>query len=218
MVEDETKLANAVRRALQLQKYAVDIAYDGQSGLDLAVGESFDLIILDVMLPGIDGMEICRRIRREGIKTPVLMLTAKGRISDKITGLDTGADDYMVKPFSFEELFARVRALFRRSVQSPDPLLQVKDLTLDPVSFKVERSGKSIKLSSREFSILEYLIRRKNTVVTRDQILSHVWDYDSDVLPGTVEVHIKHLRDKLDTSFTVPLIKTIRGFGYEITG
>lgn len=218
MVEDETKLANAVRRALQLQKYAVDIAYDGQSGLDLAVGESFDLIILDVMLPGIDGMEICRRIRREGIKTPVLMLTAKGRISDKITGLDTGADDYMVKPFSFEELFARIRALFRRSVQSPDPLLQVKDLTLDPVSFKVERSGKSIKLSSREFSILEYLIRRKNTVVTRDQILSHVWDYDSDVLPGTVEVHIKHLRDKLDTSFTVPLIKTIRGFGYEITG
>ena len=170
------------------------------------------------MLPGIDGMEICRRIRREGIKTPVLMLTAKGRISDKITGLDTGADDYMVKPFSFEELFARIRALFRRSVQSPDPLLQVKDLTLDPVSFKVERSGKSIKLSSREFSILEYLIRRKNTVVTRDQILSHVWDYDSDVLPGTVEVHIKHLRDKIDTSFTVPLIKTIRGFGYEITG
>ena len=218
VVEDETKLANAVRRALQLQKYAVDIAYDGQSGLDLAVGESFDLIILDVMLPGIDGMEICRRIRREGIKTPVLMLTAKGRISDKITGLDTGADDYMVKPFSFEELFARIRALFRRSVQSPDPLLQVKDLTLDPVSFKVERSGKSIKLSSREFSILEYLIRRKNTVVTRDQILSHVWDYDSDVLPGTVEVHIKHLRDKLDTPFTVPLIKTIRGFGYEITG
>jgi len=218
VVEDETKLANAVRRALQLQKYAVDIAYDGQSGLDLAVGESFDLIILDVMLPGIDGMEICRRIRREGIKTPVLMLTAKGRISDKITGLDTGADDYMVKPFSFEELFARIRALFRRSVQSPDPLLQVKDLTLDPVSFKVERSGKSIKLSSREFSILEYLIRRKNTVVTRDQILSHVWDYDSDILPGTVEVHIKHLRDKIDTSFTVPLIKTIRGFGYEITG
>ena len=218
VVEDEIKLANAVRRALQLQKYAVDIAYDGQSGLDLAVGESFDLIILDVMLPGIDGMEICRRIRREGIKTPVLMLTAKGRISDKITGLDTGADDYMVKPFSFEELFARVRALFRRSVQSPDPLLQVKDLTLDPVSFKVERSGKSIKLSSREFSILEYLIRRKNTVVTRDQILSHVWDYDSDILPGTVEVHIKHLRDKIDTSFTVPLIKTIRGFGYEITG
>ena len=218
VVEDEIKLANAVRRALQLQKYAVDIAYDGQSGLDLAVGESFDLIILDVMLPGIDGMEICRRIRREGIKTPVLMLTAKGRISDKITGLDTGADDYMVKPFSFEELFARIRALFRRSVQSPDPLLQVKDLTLDPVSFKVERSGKSIKLSSREFSILEYLIRRKNTVVTRDQILSHVWDYDSDVLPGTVEVHIKHLRDKIDTSFTVPLIKTIRGFGYEITG
>ena len=218
VVEDEIKLANAVRRALQLQKYAVDIAYDGQSGLDLAVGESFDLIILDVMLPGIDGMEICRRIRREGIKTPVLMLTAKGRISDKITGLDTGADDYMVKPFSFEELFARIRALFRRSVQSPDPLLQVKDLTLDPVSFKVERSGKSIKLSSREFSILEYLIRRKNTVVTRDQILSHVWDYDSDILPGTVEVHIKHLRDKIDTSFTVPLIKTIRGFGYEITG
>lgn len=216
IVEDEIKLANAVKRALELQKYVVDVAYDGEAGLDLAVGEKFDLIILDLMLPKIDGIEICKQVRKEGISTPVLMLTAKGQITDKVTGLDVGADDYMVKPFSFEELFARIRALVRRSSKMDDTVLKIKDLKLDPTTFKVTRGEKLIELSSKEFSILEYLMRRKNTVVTREQVVQSVWNYDSDVLPSTVEVHIKHLRDKVDTPFKTQLIKTIRGFGYEI--
>lgn len=216
VIEDEIKLANATKRALELQKYAVDVAYDGETGLDLAIGESFDLIILDLMLPKIDGLEICKQIRKEGIHVPVLMLTAKGQISDKVTGLDVGADDYMVKPFSFEELFARIRALVRRSSNTGDPLLKVKDLTVDPIAFKVKRGGKFIELSTKEFSILEYLMRHKNTVVTREQIVNHIWNYEANILPSTVEVHIKHLRDKMDVPFGTQLIKTVRGFGYEI--
>lgn len=216
IVEDEQKLANIIKRALELQKYAVDIAYDGELGLDLAIGESFDLIILDLMLPKIDGLEICKQIRKEGIHTPILMLTAKGQITDKVTGLDVGADDYMVKPFSFEELFARIRALVRRSSKTDDPVLKVKDLTVDPMAFKVKKGDKLIELSTKEFSILEYLMRHKNTVVTREQIVNHVWNYDANVLPSTVEVHIKHLRDKIDTPFKTQLIRTVRGFGYEI--
>lgn len=217
LVEDEIKLANAIKRALELQKYAVDVAYDGETGLDLAAGEKFDLIILDLMLPKIDGLEICKRLRREKITTPILILTAKGQIEDKVMGLDVGADDYMVKPFSFEELFARIRALARRPAGTEDLVLTVDDLTLDPVAFKVRRGNNYIDLSTKEFSILEYLMRHKNTVLTRDQILSHVWNYVSDVLPSTVEVHIKHLRDKVDAPFGTASIKTIRGFGYEIS-
>ena len=216
IVEDEIKLANATKRALELQKYAVDVAYDGEVGLDLAIGESFDLIILDLMLPKIDGLEICRQIRKEKIHTPVLILTAKGQINDKVTGLDIGADDYMVKPFSFEELFARIRALVRRSANMDNPILKVKDLIVDPVAFKVKKGDKLIELSAKEFSILEYLMRHKNTVVTREQIVNHVWNYDADILPTTVEVHIKHLRDKIDKPFAIKVIKTVRGFGYEI--
>lgn len=215
-MEDEIKLANAIKRALELQKYAVDVAYDGEAGLDLALGENFDLIILDVMLPKIDGLEICRQVREQGIHTAILILTAKGQISDKINGLDVGADDYMVKPFSFEELFARIRALVRRSSKMDEPLLKVKDLTMDPVGFKVKRNGKLIMLSTKEFSILEYLMRHKNIVVTREQLVDHVWDYDANILPSTVEVHIKHLRDKVDNPFSSKLIRTVRGFGYEI--
>lgn len=216
MVEDEIKLANAIKRALELQKHAVDVAYNGEDGLDLAIGEGFDLIILDLMLPKVDGLEICKQVRKEGIHTPVLILTAKGQINDKVKGLDVGADDYMVKPFSFEELFARVRALVRRSPRTDNPVLKIKDLTLDPQTFKVKRDGKLVELSVKEFSILEYLLRHKNSVVTKDQIVNHVWDYDADVLPSTVEVHIKHLRDKLDTSSKPSIIRTVRGFGYEV--
>jgi DNA-binding response OmpR family regulator len=216
LVEDEIKLANAVKRALGLQKYAVDVAYNGEVGLDLAIGEKFDLIILDLMLPKVDGIEICKQIRQEKISTPILILTAKGQISDKVTGLDVGADDYMVKPFSFEELFARIRALVRRSSNAESNELKINDLTLNPVTFKVKREGKTIELSTKEFSILEFLMRHRNTVVTREQILQSVWSYDSDVLPTTVEVHIKHLRDKVDAPFKEQLIKTVHGFGYEI--
>ncbi|MBU1017334.1 response regulator transcription factor [Patescibacteria group bacterium] len=216
VVEDEVKLANAIKRALELQRYAVDLAYDGETGLDLAIGESFDLIILDLMLPKINGLEICQKIRKEGIATPILILTAKGQISDKVSGLDVGSDDYMVKPFSFEELFARICALVRRSSNVVETILQVKDLTMDPATFKVQRGGKLITLSPKEFSILEYLIKHKNKVVTKEQIVTQVWNYDSDVLPNTVEVHIKHLRDKIDVPFNSSLIRTVRGFGYEI--
>jgi len=212
VVEDEVKLNNAIKRALELQKYAVDAAYDGEAGLDMASGESFDLIILDLMLPKIDGMEICRKIRKAGVKTPVLILTAKGQIDDKVMGLDVGADDYMVKPFSFEELFARIRALVRRSNGNEETILKASNLSLDPVTFKVMQANKNIELSAKEFAILEYLLRHKNQVITREQIVDHVWDYDANVLPNTVEVHVKHLRNKLGEK----LIRTVRGFGYEI--
>jgi DNA-binding response OmpR family regulator len=216
LVEDEMKLAHAMKRALEIQKYAVDVVNNGKEGLDFAIGEDFNLIILDVMLPEIDGIEICRRIRAEGIHTPVLMLTARGQISDKVTGLDVGADDYMVKPFSFEELFARIRALVRRPVQSNDPVLSIKNLTLDPKTFTVKRDNKLIELSSKEFSLLEYLLRNKNTVLNKEQIIAHVWNYDSDILPSTIEVHVKHLRDKIDVKGEDSLIYTIRGRGYTI--
>jgi len=216
IVEDEVKLAHAMKRALEIQKYAVDVVNNGKDGLDFAIGEEFSLIILDIMLPGIDGIQICKRIREEGIHTPVLMLTAKGQISDKVTGLDVGADDYMVKPFSFEELFARIRALVRRPAQTNDPVLHIKDLTLDPKTFTVKRDGKIIELSAKEFSLLEYLLRNKNAVLTKDQIIAHVWNYDSDILPSTIEVHVKHLRDKIDVSDKESLIYTIRGRGYTI--
>ena len=216
LVEDEKKLASAVKRALELQKYAVDAVYDGNSGYDLALGEEYDLIILDIMLPGMDGLEICKKIREEGIHTPVLILTAKGQIRDKVLGLDVGADDYMVKPFSFEELFARVRALIRRPQKTNRTVLKIKDLIVDTIKYKVKRNDRTIKLSSKEFAVLEYLMRYKNTVITREQLVSHVWDYDADVLPNVIEVHIKHLRDKIDTPFSTQIIHTIRGKGYII--
>lgn len=216
LVEDEIKLANAVKRALEFQKYTVDIANDGKLGLDLAVGEKYDLIILDLMLPHLSGLQICAAIRAEKISTPVLILTAKGEIDDKITGLDSGADDYMVKPFSFEELFARIRSLVRRATNSDDNILTVDNLSLNTVTFKVTRANTNINLSSKEFAILEYLLRHIGAVVTKDQIIQSVWNYDTDILPSTIEVHIKHLRDKIDAPFQIKLISTVRGFGYEI--
>jgi two-component system copper resistance phosphate regulon response regulator CusR len=216
IVEDERKIADAIARALELQSYAVDVAYDGAIGLDLALGEEFDLIILDVMLPGIDGLVVCKKIRNQGIHTPILMLTAKGQTSDKVRGLDIGADDYMVKPFSFEELFARVRALIRRPKKTHDSVLRIKDLSLDPNNFTVKRGEKTINLSTKEFGLLEYLMRNNNRVLSREQIVAHVWNYDADILPNTVEVHMKHLRDKIDSRSTITLIKTIRGRGYTI--
>lgn len=217
LVEDEIKLANATKRALELQKYVVDIAYDGEQGLDLASEEKYDLIILDVMLPNVTGLEICKQVRQKKINTPILLLTAKGQVSDKVSGLDVGADDYMVKPFSFEELFARIRALLRRGTKLEDPILRVGNLTLDPITTKVTVNKTTLQLSSKEYSILEYLLRHKNSVVSREQIINHVWNYNADIFPATVEVHIKHIRDKIDKPFKTKLIKTKRGFGYEIS-
>jgi DNA-binding response OmpR family regulator len=216
VVEDERKIAKAVERALKLQKYAVDVVNDGESGYLLASTEPFDLIILDIMLPKLDGMKICTQLRLAGVFTPILMLTAKGQISDKVAGLDAGADDYLVKPFSFEELFSRIRAITRRGNQSLSSMLQVKDLTLDPIALKVRRGNQEVSLSNKEFSILEYLLRNKNKVISKIQIVNHVWNYDADILPSTVEVHMKNLRDKIEKPFSSPLIRTVRGFGYEI--
>lgn len=217
IVEDEEKIANSLKAGLSQESYAVDVSYNGQDGYDMASYEEYDLIILDVMLPGIDGFEICRKLREEKNFTPILMLTAKGEIEDKVKGLDTGADDYLAKPFSFEELLARVRALIRRPIKSTGLILEVDDLTLDTVKLEVKREGKRINLSSKEFALLEYLMRNKGTIVKKDQIINHVWDYDSDVLPNSVEVYITHLRGKIDKPFKKRrLISTVRGFGYKI--
>jgi len=218
IIEDEHKIANSIKKGLEQEAYAVDIAFDGEEGYDLASTEEFDLIILDLMLPKIDGMTICRNLREEGIHTPILMLTAKGQIEDKVNGLNCGADDYLTKPFSFLELLARIKALTRRPKQVIDPILKVNGLTLDTTNYEVKRSEKLIKLSKKEYALLEYFMRHKGKILTKDQIINHVWEYDSDVLPNTVEVYVGYLRNKIDKQFKnqKPLIQTLRGFGYKI--
>lgn len=218
LVEDEHRIASSIKKGLEQEHYAVDIAYSGLDGLDLASAEDYDLIIMDRMLPEMDGVEVTKRLRGKNIHTPILILTAKSQIQDKIDGLDSGADDYMTKPFSFEELLARIRALTRRPKNSLNPLLNVADLTLDKNTFEVKRNNKLIRLSSKEFALLEYLMRQPNKIVTKEQIINHVWDYEANILPNTVEVYIKNLRNKVDHPFKSdkPLIHTIRGFGYKI--
>ena len=218
VVEDEHKIANSIKKGLEQEAFAVDIAYDGSGGYDLAASESYDVIVLDLMLPGMDGMEICRKLREENIHTPILILTAKGQLEDKVEGLNSGADDYLTKPFAFEELLARVRALIRRPHNSTGTTLTVEDLSLNTVSFEVKRAGKEIQLSNKEFALLEYLLRHPNLTLTKEQIIDHVWNYDADVLPNTVEVYIGYLRNKIDKPFpgSPALIHTIRGFGYRL--
>lgn len=218
VVEDEHRIASAIKKGLEQENYAVDNAYDGTSGFDLASSEEFDVILLDLMLPGMDGLTLCRALRKKGIHVPILMLTARGQVEDRVTGLDAGADDYLAKPFSFEELLARIRALSRRPRQAIETVMSVKDLTLDPAQFEVKRQGKRISMSAKEFALLEYLIRNKGKIVTKDQIINHVWSYDSDILPNTVEVYIRNLRSKIDIPFKEhpPLLTTIRGFGYRL--
>jgi len=218
VVEDEHRIANSIKKGLEQERYAIDIAYTGTDGFDLASTEDYDGIILDIMLPEMNGIEICKELRKNKIHIPILMLTAKGQTEDKVKGLDAGADDYMSKPFSFDELLARVRALTRRQGIVLNTVLSVEDLTLNNKQYLVKRGSQVIKLSSKEFSLLEYLITNKNTIVTKDQIIAHVWDYDADILPNTIEVYIKNLRNKIDKPFInkKPLIHTVRGFGYKI--
>lgn len=219
IIEDEKKIAHAIKQGLEQESYAVDIAYEGVEGLDFATGEEYDLIILDRMLPGINGMEICRKLRSQKLHTPILILTAKGQIHERVEGLDAGADDYLVKPFAFEELLARVRALGRRPKNTLNTVLSVEDLSLNTKTFHVERAGKHISLSSKEFSLLTYLMHHPQTILTKDQIISHVWNYDADILPNTVEVYMGYLRKKIDEPFTGgKLLHTVRGFGYKIGG
>ncbi len=218
IVEDEHKIANSIKKGFEQEAYAVDVAYDGEYGYDLAATEDYDVIILDLMLPKLSGLEICRRLRQEEIHTPILILTAKGQVQEKVEGLNAGADDYLAKPFSFAELLARVRALTRRPQLSLPTVLTCQDLSLDTVSFEVTRGGKPIKLSKKEFALLEYLLRNQGRTVTKEQIINHVWDFDADILPNTVEAFIGYLRKKIDRRFKdrPPLIHTVRGFGYRL--
>jgi DNA-binding response OmpR family regulator len=217
VVEDEHKIAQSLKKGLEQETYAVDLAFEGNEGLDLALTEEYDLIILDRLLPEIDGIEICRKIRQSSNHTPILILTAKGQINDKVEGLDAGADDYLTKPFSFEELLARIRALKRRPSDIIGSVLLIDDLSLDSTTFEVKRAEKLIKLSSKEFALLEYLLRNQNKIVTKEHIINHVWSYESDILPNTVEVYIGYLRNKIDKPFKgKQLIQTVRGFGYKI--
>lgn len=217
IVEDEHGIANAIKKGLEQELFAVDTAYDGESGWDLAAGEQYDVIVLDQMLPGMDGLELCRRLRKEKNHTPVLILTARGQLEDKVEGLNAGADDYLVKPFAFEELLARIRALVRRPKQIEGSTLMVGDLMLDTIEYSVKRGTKKISLSKKEFALLEYLMHHPKQPLAKDQIISHVWNYDANVLPNTVEVYIGYLRRKID--FKKPyLIHTVRGFGYQIGG
>ena len=218
IVEDEHKIANAIKQGFRQEHITAELAYDGEEGLAAALAEEYDVIILDRMLPGgMDGLEICKSIRARGIQTPIIMLTAKSQIKDRVGGLNGGADDYLTKPFSFEELLARVRALLRRPQDNVGNVLRVSNLTLDTISFEVKRDDKRIQLSSTEFALLEYLMRNYGRVLSKTNIISHVWDFDADVLPNTVEAYVGYLRNKIDRPFDGPaLIQTVRGFGYKI--
>jgi DNA-binding response OmpR family regulator len=218
VVEDERRMARLLRQALQEERHNVDLAHDGHTGLDLAISDTYDAIILDLMLPGLDGITICRQLRADAITTPVLMLTARGAVEDRVTGLNAGADDYLTKPFAIEEFLARVNALLRRRERSFDSpqLLQVGDLILDLERHEARRGDRVIELTVKEFALLDYLMRHPGRVLTRTQIMDHVWRYDTEALSKVVDLYIHYLRDKIDQSCSRPLIKTVRGIGYKI--
>ena len=218
VVEDEHKIAGSIKKGLELGSYAVDVAYDGEEGYNMALGQYYDAIILDLLLPHMDGIEVCRKLRDKKIHTPILMLTAKGQLEEKIEGLNSGADDYLVKPFAFMELLARIKAITRRPKESLGPILKAGDLTLDTTTYEVKRAGRYIKLTRKEYALLEYLLRHKGKILTKNQIIGGVWNYDADILPNTVEVYIGYLRKKIDKPFrsSPSLINTILGFGYRI--
>ncbi len=218
IVEDERRLANLLRRVLTEERHTVDVAHDGTGGLDLAGSDTYDLVILDLMLPGLDGVELCRRIRADRVETPILMLTARGAVEDRVAGLKAGADDYLVKPFALEEMLARVDALLRRRGRTIEatPELRVAGLSLDLVRHEARREGRVIELTAKEFALLEYLMRHPGQVLTRTQITDHVWRYDLEALSNVVDIYIHYLRDKIDRDFSSPLIKTVRGVGYKI--
>jgi DNA-binding response OmpR family regulator len=220
IIEDEKKLADSIKKGLEQESYAVDTAYEGSDGFGLAVTCDYDLIILDLMLPGMDGIEICRKLREKNIDTPIIMLTARGQIKDRVEGLNSGSDDYLVKPFAFEELLARIKALSRRPKSNTGLVLSISDLKLNTLTYEVTRRGKEIRLSKKEYALLEFLMRNKGKILTKKQIIDHVWDYDADILPNTVEVYVGYLRDKIDRPFrnNSPLIITVRGFGYRLGG
>jgi two-component system, OmpR family, response regulator len=218
IVEDEHKIANSIKQGLIQENFNVDVAYDGTEGYDLAVAEEYDVIILDRLLPGMEGLGICKKLREQKNHTPILILTARGQITDRVEGLEGGADDYLIKPFAFEELLARIKALARRPKKTQEAIIEIADLSLNTKTFEVKRDNVHIQLSSKEFSLLEYLMRHSREILTKDKIISHVWNYESNILPNTIEVYVGYLRNKIDKPFkkSPKLIHTIRGFGYKI--
>jgi DNA-binding response OmpR family regulator len=220
VIEDEPKIAQAIKRGLELKGYAVDAVNDADQGLSYASDPDYDVIVLDRMLPGkMDGTEICQNLRSNGVSTPIIMLTARGTIGDRVEGLNSGADDYLVKPFSFDELTARVKALLRRPPVQLGTRLTLGDLSLDTNNYEVKRGQDNLKLSHKEFALLEYFMHHPGQVITKDMIISHVWDQDADILPNTIEVYVGYLRNKIDRPFpkSPQLLHTLRGFGYKLS-
>ena len=217
VVDDEVRIAKSIKQGLEQDGYAVDVEHDGEDGYNAATADEYDVVILDVMMPEMNGFEVARKLREDGLKMPIMMLTAKDQSRDIVEGLDAGADDYLAKPFSFDVLSARIRALLRRPQDVGDNVLVADDLEMDVANHSVKRAGKDIKLSNKEFAILEYLLRNKNRILSKTNIMTHVWDFDADILPNNVEVFINYLRGKVDKPFKgEPLIQTVRGFGYII--
>ncbi len=217
VVEDEKKIASFIKRGLKEQGYAVDLAYTGDDGLFMALEDEYDLIVLDIMLPGKDGMFVCRQIRKKKKSVPILILTARDAVEDKVNGLDSGADDYLTKPFEFAEFLARVRALTRRSQGNLTTKLKIGDLELDQVTREVKRGGKKIDLTATEYALLEYLMLNAGHVVTRTMISEHVWNDSFDTFTNVINVYINYLRNKVDNGFDKKLIRSVRGRGYMIS-
>lgn len=216
VVEDNHRLNHSLTASLTHEGYSVDSAYDGQEGQDLAELTAYDLIILDILLPEKDGLEVCRNLRRRRIQTPILLLTARDSIDDRVQGLDCGADDYLVKPFALRELLARLRALLRRQQPSKQGQLKMGDLVMDPITHTVEREGRPLDLTPKEFALLEYLMYHPNQVVTREMIEQHIWNYDFECESNVIDVYIRRLRRKIDDPFVVKLLTTVRGVGYRL--
>ena len=216
VVEDSSKMASLLRRGLTEEGYAVDVVTNGVDAVWLATEESFDAIVLDVVLPDIDGFEVCRRLRRAGRWAPLVMLTARDDVSDRVKGLDAGADDYLTKPFAFEELFARLRSLVRRGPHERSPVLEVGDLALDPAEHSLRRGNEPIRLTPREFALLQFFMQHAGEALTRPRLLEHVWDFAFDGDPNIVDVYIGYLRDKIDRPFGRASIATVRGIGYRL--
>jgi DNA-binding response OmpR family regulator len=214
VIEDEAKVASFIRRALEEESYAVDLCADGPSGLEAAKSATYDVIILDVLLPGLSGLEVLKALRQGKVRTPVLILTARGETDQKVKGLDAGADDYLTKPFAIEELLARVRALLRRGVGEVTGLLQVDDLVLNPATREVTRGGHKIDLTAKEYALLEYMMRNAGRVLTRPMIAEHVWNLDFDTFTNVIDVYVNYLRNKIDCEHERKLIHTVRGSGY----